>query len=479
MHRYALSLVAALSFLGQVQMAAGQDWPQFRGVNASGLAIDSVKLPLQIGPDANVVWKVDLPPGHSSPVVVQDHIYVTAVRDKKLYTIALNKKNGKVLWEREAPAKELEKIHQVSSHAASTCAADGEVVVSFFGSCGLFAYDSNGHELWHKPLGPFRNEFGMASSPILVNDRVLINLDQDTDSRLYAFDKKTGKEIWRVDRGEFPRGYATPVIWQVDGRAQIVVPGTLRVVGYDLETGKEIWTVRGLARIANMTPVVGPNNILYLATWAPGADPGDLVRPAPFDEVLASHDKNKNGTLEADEVKDIQAISSRFPQVDRNKDGHVTRTEYETMRQIFEAAVNKVVAIKPGGAGDVTQSHVLWTHTKVIPYIPSPLFYKGSLFLIKNGGILNVLDAATGKPTKQDRAGGTGDYYSSPVAGDGKVYLISQRGDLSVISGEADWKILHRAKFGEDVHATPAIVDGCIYVRTAGHLYCFALAKIE
>ncbi len=470
---------SVLLAIGGRGRATGQDWTQFRGANAGGLAADSSKLPVEIGPETNVAWKVDLPPGHSSPVVVQDRIYLTAVRDKRLYTLALSKKNGKLLWQREAPAKQLEKIHGISSQAASTPAADGQVVVSFFGSCGLFCYDAEGHELWHKPLGPFRNEFGMASSPIIVNDRVLINLDQDTGSCLWAFDKKTGKELWKVDRSEFPRGYATPIIWMVDGRPQVVVPGTLRVIGYNLADGKEIWTVRGLARIANMTPVIGPDNILYLATWAPGADANDRVRPAPFDEVLASHDKNKNGTLEADEVRDIEALISRFPQVDRDKDGHVSRTEYETMRQIFEAAVNKVVAIKPGGKGDVTQTHVLWSHTKVIPYVPSPLYYQGCLFLIKNGGILNCLDAATGKPTKQERIGGTGDYYSSPVAGDGKVYLINQRGDLSVVSGAADWRLLHRAKFGEDVFATPAIVDGSIYLRTAGHLYCFALSKVQ
>src|SRR5712671_449421 len=136
MHRYGFSIACALLISGYLPVAQGQDWTQFRGVNANGLAADSVKLPLQIGPEANVVWKVDLAPGHSSPIVVNDRIYLTAVRDKRLYTMALAKKNGKVLWEREAPTKQLEKIHQISSQAASTCAADGQVVVSFFGSCG-------------------------------------------------------------------------------------------------------------------------------------------------------------------------------------------------------------------------------------------------------------------------------------------------------------------------------------------------------
>ena len=165
----------------------------------------------------------------------------------------------------------------------------------------------------------------MASSPVIVNDRVILNLDHDTGSFLVAFDKSTGKEIWKVDRGEFPRGYATPVIWMVDGEAQVVVPGTPRVIGYRLGDGKELWTVRGLARIANMAPVIGPDNTLYLATWGPGAEANDLVRPPAWEDILPRHDKNKNGTLEADEVRDISAISSRFPQIDRDKDGHVAR----------------------------------------------------------------------------------------------------------------------------------------------------------
>ncbi len=134
MRRYICLFGCAILTIGGLERASGQDWTQFRGANASGLAADSSKLPLQIGPEANVAWKVDLPSGHSSPVVVQDHIYLTAVRDKRLFTMALSKKNGKLLWEREAPVKQLEKTHAISSRAASTPAADGQVVVSFFGS---------------------------------------------------------------------------------------------------------------------------------------------------------------------------------------------------------------------------------------------------------------------------------------------------------------------------------------------------------
>ena len=281
--------------------------------------------------------------------------------------------------------------------------------------------------------------------------------------------------LWKTDRAEFPRSYATPIVWQVDGRRQIVVPGTLRVAGYDLESGQELWTVQGLSRLVNMTPVVGNDNTLYVAGWAAGGDAEDRIRPEPFVDLVARQDANKSGTLELSEIPD-GPFQSRFPQIDRDKDGHITEVEWETMRAIFERADNVIVAIRPGGQGNITETHVLWKQRKFLPYIPSPLYYQGVLFMVKDGGILSTLDVRTGKPIKQGRAAGNGDYYCSPVAGDGKVYLISQDGELTVISAEGQWQVLATAKFDEQVHATPAIVGGRIFVRTASQLYCFGLA---
>src|SRR5262249_45485709 len=155
-----------------------------------------------------------------------------------------------------------------------------------------------------------------------------------------------------------------------------------------------------------------------------------------------------------------------FSMLDRDKDGHVTREEYDFLRRVFLAARNRIIAIKPGGTGDVTESHVLWEQRKHLPVIPSPLLYQDHLFLVKTGGILTTLDIKTGKPIKEDRLGGGGDYYASPVAGDGKVYFLSQRGHLTVVSGAGDWRILHRSRFDEDTYATPALIDGRIYLRT-------------
>jgi outer membrane protein assembly factor BamB len=245
------------------------------------------------------------------------------------------------------------------------------------------------------------------------------------------------------------------------------------VAGYDFETGKELWTVRGMARVMNQTPIVGPDGTLYVGGWAAGGDAGDRFDILPFDEMLKKHDADKNGTLEENELPG-EPLKSRFPQIDRDKDGHITRAEYEGMRRAFDAAHNRMVAVKPGGKGDVTDTHILWALEKDLPYISTPLCYRGLLFLAKDGGLVSTLDTATGKPAKQDRVVPGATWYSSPVAGDGKVYLCSQRGDVAVISAEPQWRVLSRAKFDEEMYGTPAIADGRIYLRTAGHLYCFA-----
>ena len=347
-----------LGYLAYSSLCFAGSWPQFRGPNASGLPDAEQKLPAQIGPDKNVIWKTPLPPGHSSPAIHGDRIYLTAVRDKSLVTIALDRQAGKIVWEATAPHKTLEKIHQIGSHAQPTPATDGERVISFFGSSGLLCYDTAGKLLWHLPMGPFKNEFGSGSSPILVGDKVILNQDHDSESFLLAVDKRTGKQLWKVDRSEFIVGFSTPIVWENNGKKQIVVAGTLRVVGYDVETGKEAWTVRGLSRIISMTPSIGPDGTLYVSAWAPGGDPGEKFDVPPFAEMLAKYDKNKNGTLEVDEMP-AGPLKDRFAQIDGDKDGHITKAEYEKIRDIVDKAVNRMVAIKPGGQGDVTESHIL------------------------------------------------------------------------------------------------------------------------
>jgi outer membrane protein assembly factor BamB len=464
-----------IALLGAALLAPplrSSDWPQFRGPNCSGLCPDNASLPDKVGPNTNVIWKIALPPGHSSPVVVGDRIYLTAEREKGLLTLALDRKDGRLLWERTAPSNALETIHAIGSHAQSSPAADNERVISFFGSCGLFCYDRDGKLLWQRRMGPFKNDFGAGSSPVLTGDRVLLCQDHDQDSFLMALDKRSGETLWKTDRSEFLRGYCTPVVWDVAGKKQVVVAGTLRVAGYDLETGKEVWTVRGIARTICMTPVIGEDGLLYVAGWSAGGDPGAPIAVEPFDTVAKRLDKNGNGKLEASELT-TGPIAERFTQVDLDKDGSITQSEYDRFRALFREGRNVVLSIRGGGKGDITTSHVLWKNTKQVPFCASPLYLNGLIYTVKDGGFLSCLDARSGELVQRDRVPGSGTYYSSPVAGDGRIYLVDQRGRMSVIQAGRSWRVLSSSDFAEDVYATPALADGHIYVRTTGHLYCF------
>lgn len=472
-HPCTLIFVGILScqMMGVVQAS---DWPQFRGTNGASVDPSTAKLPQEIAPEQNQIWKTTLPPGHSSPIVVGDRIFVTAVRDKKLWTIGLDRRTGTIQWESEAPYEKLEAIHRIGSFAQATPCADGEVVISFFGSSGLYCYDHSGKRLWHKPMGPFVNDFGAASSPIIVGDRIILCQDHDLDSFLMCLDKKSGDVIWKTDRSEFLRNSCTPILWNNEGRLQIVVAATLRVVGYDLQSGKEAWTVRGISRAVISSPSVGADGNLYLAGWAAGGDDAERIGVEPFDDVAALKDSNKNGTLEEEELKE-GPVYQRYTQADRNKDGHLTKAEYEYFRALFDQGRNLLMSIKPGATGDSTTTHVRWRHPKLVPFCASPLLINGLFISVKDGGIMQCLDANTGKPSTPLRLEASGSYYASPVAGDGKIYLIDEQGRLTVVAARSELEVLYSADFKEDVFATPAVVDGRIYLRTATALYCFGL----
>ncbi|VTR99797.1 outer membrane protein assembly factor BamB family protein [Tuwongella immobilis] len=468
-------LALGLGSLSTLSALAG-DWPQFRGPNGSATAPDAATLPQKISPTDNVIWQTRIPKGISSPIVVGKRIFLTADRDGKQFTLGLDRATGKVLWERLAPAAKLEKIHSIGSYAQATPAADSEIVVAFFGSSGLYAYDHDGTPLWHRPFGPFPNEFGAGTSPLIVEDRVILSQDHDNGSFLMALDKKTGRTIWTTDRSEFPRNYATPVIWNNAGKRQIVVVGTLRAIGYDFDTGREAWTVRGMSRIVNMSPLIGPDGTLFLPAWSPGGDAGERIDVPPVETMLQTRDANGNGALEESEVPN-GPLKDRFTQLDRNKDGKISADEYSAMRKIFQDSKNRLVAVKPGGSGDITDSHVLWEQSKALPYVPSPVFAAGHLFFVKNGGLFTSINAKTGTIVKSERIFGSANYYASLVLGDGKIFALSERGHLSIIQASGDWDVLSQAKFPDDALATPAIVDGRIYLRTQSTLYCFGIAK--
>jgi outer membrane protein assembly factor BamB len=462
--------LAAFTLIASAARCFGDDWPQFRGPGSSGVSKSLSSLPTRVGPSENVVWKQKLPTGHSSPAIHDGRVFLTGVDGEELVTMALDANTGEILWKQPAPHETKEKFHTTGSLAQSSPAADAEVVISFFGSSGLHCYSRTGQLLWSRRMGPFRNDFGAGSSPIIEGNHVILVQDHDEDSFIAAYDKTSGRELWRKPRPEFLRNYATPIIWTVDGRKQVVVLATLKITAYDLESGDEIWTCGGVSRIINMTPVIGDDNTLYAACFSPGNDTDDRVVPLTIEQLFAA-DADKNGSIEEPEFPD-HPFRGRFSQLDRNKDGHLTQAEYAVTSRPHIEGRNVVLAITPGGKGDITTTHVRWEHLKQIPYCPSPLYFKDSLLMVKNGGIMTVLDTTNGKVRHQKRLRATADYFASPVAGDGKVFLINVNGDLTVLSADT-FEELHTTAFEADAHATPAIANGRLYVRAGESLYCF------
>ncbi len=346
-------LALTLALLATPCFADG-NWPQFRG--PGGLGIGSGKPPVEFNPGRNVLWKTDVPHGHSSPCIWGDKIVLTGLVDGKLVTFCLNRADGRELWRAAAPAEKIEPTHRIGSPASPTPCTDGERVYVYFGSFGVLAYDWDGNEIWRKPLPSPVVEFGTGASPILAGGNVILVSDADVGSFLLAIDARTGAEVWRVDRPEFRRSFSTPFLWKHDGMEEIVVAGSLWVRGYEVRDGRQRWSSRGLARVSNASPVAG-DGLLIVSSWNVGGDEGDRVTMVPFDEFSAANDASKDGLLVLDEFPK-SPIRDRFSQIDVDKDGRVTRGEYEHMRDMFAKADNRIFAIKPNGYGDITDSHV-------------------------------------------------------------------------------------------------------------------------
>ena len=464
--------IIAVGVCAVVTSYAADNWPQFRGLNASGIS-GSAQPPTEFAPGTNQLWKTSVPPGMSSPCVWRDKIFLTGFSDGKLLTLCYQRSNGKLLWKQAVTPEKLEEFHSTEgSAAASTVATDGKHVVSYFGSCGLVCHDMKGRELWRYqlPAAETSGSFGSGGSPVIVEGLVLVNRDQAVNCSLLAVDVKTGRKVWETARLDVVQSFGTPIFWKNDGVSEVVMSGSLKLKGYDLKTGEERWSLTGMPSFTCTTPVIG-EGLLFFAGWSPGKEPGS---GPTWDGMVKPADKDNDGVVSLEEAT-AGGFGSFFKSLDFNRDDKITPEDLDKMKASMAKGENVLLAIKPGGKGELNADSIAWKQTRGLPYVPSPLLYDGRIYIVKDGGIISSYDAKTGATHyQQERLNALGNYYASPVAAGGRIYVASLDGKLTVVQAGGDMpKVLYRSDFGERISGTPALVGNAVYLRTATALYAF------
>lgn len=435
--RQAFSIVAiVICFLASC-VSADANWPQFRGPSA-GVVEDDI-LPDTWSATENVVWAVEIPGrAWSSPIVWGSRIFVTSavsegdaeMPKKGLYfggnrskpsdkvhrsmVYSIDFATGKVLWERLAhKAVPQHPLHIKNTYASETPVTDGKRVYAYFGNVGLFCYDLQGKALWSKtwPSFKIRYNWGTAASPVLHEDRLFMVNDNDQQSFLVALDKKTGKQMWRVDRDE-KSNWATPYIWQNKRRTELVTAGTVKVRSYDLD-GKLLWELGGMSSIAIPTPCA-EHGLLFVSSGYVGDRKRPLfaIRPGASGDITLKDDENSN-------------------------------------------------------------EYVAWCQRKGGPYNPSPVAYGDYVYVLYDRGLLSCYEARTGNEvySRQRLAEGANAFTASPWANNGKIFCLSEDGDTFIVKAGPEFKLLGRNRLDEMCMATPAAARGSLIIRTMSKVY--------
>ena len=469
---------------------SAEDWPQFRGPNSSGVSTSKVTLPTQFNSSDNVKWSANLGDGIGSPVVANGKVFVASmIDDDHVGLHAFDAASGKEIWAQQWHPPNLIPVHKTNSQCATTPAADDDRVYFYFSTLGLIALDaSTGKQQWKHdiPTPFFVFRWGPAMSPTLYKDKVIFLQDDDLNPSIVALHRETGEVAWRDDRSDQAVNYSHPVISKTDSGDEIIVAGTGMLIGYNPDTGERKWHARVLLRNIKTTPVV-ENGIVYISVQSGGI----------ANQWLASADRaetgDSNGKLSKDEMHAI-VPSGRVPDAffkktfdrgDLNKDGYLEGEELDiaflhpdnfagARFDAKEAADEYVMAVRSGGIGDVTESHLLWKHpTKYTDHIVSPLVSNGRMLLIKGGGIRTVFDTKKGKSLgRQTRIQNTCEYFASPIVGDGKIYIAGENGVVVVLEDSNEYKVLAKNDMGDSILATPAIADGSLFIRTRSKLIC-------
>ena len=488
-----LSLVCFLLVSGMVvvqpvfsQVPVKNTWPEFRGKNCSGLARPDQNPPVDLMSGNKLLWKTPLLRGESSPCIWGDRIFLTGFDEKKkqLQVMSYNRMNGKLLWNRIVPAKELETYHMIATPAESTPATDGKRIYVHFGSYGLLCYDFQGEVVWTLELPVNDHRWGSGMSPIVANNLVILPV-RHTRKELYllALDSKTGRQIWKQPVSNL--GHSTAVICG----DQVVLHGYDFIAGYTMENGSEIWRVLANTSCSN-TPVTH-DGIVYVATFA-GLGEEHYRLPMPiYQDILKKYDANADSLISKNEIpKDFHL--NRRPEMEGTPGSIVSLIDYWEMVDIDKSSTldskewqgfldsyaqysvdHGLVAINTGGVGDVTGSHILWKEKEGVPEVSSPIYYKGRVYMVKSGGVVTCVNAQTGKRLYRERLGASGPYLSSPVAVNDRIYIASDKGTVVVFTAGDKLKVLAKNNLREKIKATPAIVDNKIYIRTDKHLYAF------
>lgn len=421
-------------------------WPQWRGPNFDGVA--PMAAPVEFGDDRNVKWKMPIAGrGFSTPVIWGDRIFLTtavptgqttkpaensggmgggrrgggagggtgAGEEHRFIVMCLDRRTGKVLWEQVATtATPHEGYHrQYGSFASNSPATDGRSVYASFGSRGVYAYDLNGRRLWKQDLGikqRMRLQFGEGSAPLLIDDQLILNYDQESGSEIVALDKKTGKVTWRARRDE-ASSWSTPYPFTWDGQKQIVLAATNRTRAYDPSNGRVIWECGGL---------------------------GANVIPMP---VL-------------------------------NKDLLIVMSGYRDQ---------KLMAIKMGGTGDLSATDaVAWSHTRGTAYTASPVLFDNKYYVLSDNGLIHCYNATTGEPYyQQKRLPEPDSFKASPIAANGKLYLASESGVVTVLRMGEQFEVIATNRFTDQKFiSSPVVAAGELFLRSATHLFCISESKV-